>query len=158
MSHEEKLVNPLTNPLLGRPIPLGTLLSGAARRLGLVLDEALEAAGFADVRTAHVVVFQVIDPAGSRLSELAQSAGMTKQAMGELVRHLEAHEYVTVTPDSGDRRTKRVMLTSAGWRVIEAGIRVVDEYDKRLEQSIGYEATQDLRRILEQIRTGHLHD
>lgn len=154
MSRGKEVVNPLTNPLVGRPMPLGTLLNSAARRLGAELDAALDRAGFADVRTAHAVVFQYIDPAGSRLSDLAQSADMTKQAMGELVRHLEAHKYVTVTPDPGDRRTKRVMLTSAGWRVIEVGIGVIDDYDTRLKQAIGDEAVQNLRRTLELIRFG----
>jgi DNA-binding MarR family transcriptional regulator len=135
-------------------MPLGTLLSAAGRRLGAELDVALEKAGFADLRTAHAVVFQFIEPAGSRLSDLAESAGMTKQAMGELVRYLEAHEYVMVTPDDEDRRTKRVLLTGAGWRVIELGIRVIDDYEKRLEQSIGREAAQELRSTLELIRTG----
>lgn len=152
---EPKVVKPLTNPVMERAMPLGTLLSSAARRLGADLDEALESAGFADVRTAHTVVFQFIDPAGSRLSDLAESAGMTKQAMGELVRHLEAHGYVTVTPDSSDRRTKRVMLTDAGWRVIEIGVRVIDDYDQRLDEAIGSEAVQSLRSILELIRGGH---
>jgi DNA-binding MarR family transcriptional regulator len=150
----EELVNSLTNPLASRPMPLGTLLSAAGRRLGAELDVALEKAGFADLRTAHAVVFQFIEPAGSRLSDLAQSAGMTKQAMGELVRYLEAHEYVMVTPDDEDRRTKRVLLTGAGWRVIELGIRVIDDYEKRLEQSIGREGLQELRSTLELIRTG----
>jgi DNA-binding MarR family transcriptional regulator len=61
---------------------------------------------------------------------------------------------VTITPDDEDRRTKRVMLTGAGRRVIEVGVRVIDDYEKRLEWSIGRQAAQDLRNTLELIRTG----
>jgi DNA-binding MarR family transcriptional regulator len=139
-------------------MPLGTLMNAAARRLGARLDEALEQAGFADIRTAHAVVFQFIEPAGSRLSDLARSANMTKQAMGELVRYLQAHGYVTVTPDGEDRRTKRVTLTEPGRRVIEVGVRVIDDYEERLERSIGIEALRSLRSTLELIRAGRESD
>jgi hypothetical protein len=42
----------------------------------------------------HSAVFAQIDPAGSRLSELARGANMSPQAMGELVDELESLGYV----------------------------------------------------------------
>ena len=43
---------------------------------------------------------------------------MTKQAMAELVRHLEVHGYVVRVPDPGDRRAKLVRPTDRGREVI----------------------------------------
>jgi hypothetical protein len=52
-----------------------------------------------------------IDPAGSRPSELAHSANMSPQAMGELVDKLESPGYVVRRPDPRDRAAKLIMLT-----------------------------------------------
>ena len=42
------------------------------------------------------------DDTGTTVSLLAERARMTKQAMAELVRHLEAHGYVRRVPDPTD--------------------------------------------------------
>src|SRR6266508_465445 len=51
------------------------------RRLG---DE-----GYPDIRPGHGCVFRFIEPGGSRLTQIAERAGMTKQAVGEVVADLE---------------------------------------------------------------------
>ena len=154
MTEDPELVKNLTNPLSRRETPLGTLLGAAARQLGSELDDALRRAELEGVRSAHAAVFQFIEPGGSRLGDLAERAGMTKQALGELVRHLEEHGYVTVAPDPDDRRAKRVTLTGAGWHVVEVGVRVIDDYDDRLRKLIGPDTVRELRRQLELIRNG----
>ena len=60
----------------------------------LVIDRLTER-GHADVRPAHGTVFQYLDDTGTTVSVLAERAQMTKQAMAELVRHLEKHGYVS---------------------------------------------------------------
>jgi DNA-binding MarR family transcriptional regulator len=154
MTEDARLVKHLTNPLSGRELPLGNLLGAAARQLGSELDDALGRAELAGVRSAHAAVFQFIEPGGSRLNDLADRAGMTKQALGELVRHLEEHGYVTVAPDPDDRRAKRVTLTGAGWHVVDVGVQVIDDYDDRLRKLIGPGTVRELRRQLELIRNG----
>jgi hypothetical protein len=59
-------------------------------------------------------VFAQIDPAGSRLSELARRANMSPQAMGELVDELESLCYLIRRPDPRDRRAKLIVLTRKG--------------------------------------------
>src|SRR5258708_24317023 len=87
-----------------RLAPLSVLLTAAERALASDLEDGLRAAGHDDLRAAHAQVFVALDMEGSRLTELAARAGMTKQAMGELVRYLEHHGYLAVEPDSRDRR------------------------------------------------------
>jgi DNA-binding MarR family transcriptional regulator len=70
------------------------------------------------VRPAHGTVFQVIDEAGPRVTELAARAGMTKQALTELVVHLQAAGYLERVPDSSDGRARPVRLTRRGWECI----------------------------------------
>ena len=52
--------------------------------------------------------------AGTRLTALAESAGMSKQAMGQLVDDLERLGYVERVPDPADGRAKIVRLTRRG--------------------------------------------
>lgn len=142
------MVKRLTNPLADRAAPLGNLLSAAARTLAAELDAGLAAAGFDDVRAAHAPVFQVIDPGGTRLTVLAERAGMTKQAMGELVRHLERHRYVELSADPADGRARLVSLTARGWSVIDAGAAVVQRFDHHLDALVGAAEVTRLRTTL----------
>lgn len=142
------MVKHLTNPMAERPAPLGTLLSSAGRRLAQELDTGLAAAGFSDVRSAHAPLFMAIDPRGSSLTDLADRAHMTKQAMGELVRHLEAHGYVELAVDQHDRRVRRVTLTARGWEALELGVRVIESFESWLEEAVGPPALAALRRTL----------
>ncbi|MFD4432886.1 MarR family winged helix-turn-helix transcriptional regulator [Nocardia sp. NPDC058497] len=148
------MVKHLTNPLIDRPAPLGNLLSAAARALSAELDAGLVAAGFDDVRAAHAPVFQVIDPEGTRLTVLAERAGMTKQAMGELIRHLTDRGYVAVGPDPADGRARLVRLTDRGWSAVEAGVRVVEQFDRHLDEVVGSAEVDRLRGILARIIAG----
>src|SRR5690348_6703880 len=139
---------PRVNPFLGRPTPLGSLLTAAGQRLAQELNTALAEAGYPDLRAAHAPVFMAIDPGGTRVTELAERTKMTKQAVGELVRRLEAQGYVEVAPDPSDGRVRRVHLTGNGWRAIKAGERVIDEFDRWLETSLGADQVVRLRTAL----------
>src|ERR1044072_902838 len=87
------------------PENLAVLLREAFRTLN---DEAVArvTARHPALRAAHGVVFQYLDDAGTTVTVLAERAQMTKQSMGELVRHLEDHGYVEGTPDPSDGRAK----------------------------------------------------
>lgn len=139
------------NPFLGRPTPLGSLMTAAGQRLAQELNTALAEAGFPDVRAAHAPVFMAVDPEGTRVTELAERTRMTKQAVGELVRYLETRGYVTVSPDPADARVRRVRLTEEGWRAIATGERVIAEFDAWLEASIGAAQVKRLRATLTEI-------
>jgi DNA-binding MarR family transcriptional regulator len=145
------MVKPLTNPFAGRPTPLGTLLSTAGRRLTSELDIGLAAAGFDDLRAAHAPLFMAIDPDGSTVTDLARQGRMTKQAMGELVRYLELHEYVTISVDPSDRRARRIRLTQRGWDAIAAGERVIEDFDRWLASGVGADQVERMRNTLERI-------
>ena len=71
------------------------LLVEGSRALEVRLYEGLRAAGYGDVRPAHYAVFRYLEKGGSRVTELAEAAGMTKQSMGELVAYLEALDGAT---------------------------------------------------------------
>ncbi|HEY0240257.1 MAG TPA: MarR family transcriptional regulator [Friedmanniella sp.] len=142
------MVNPLTNPFLGGPPPLGSLFTAAGQRLSAELDGALRDAGFPDLRSAHAPIFMGIAPEGSRVSDLASRARMTKQAAGELIRYLAERDYLAVSPDPSDGRAKRVELTDRGWEAIMVGERVIAGFDAWLAEQIGADEVDRLRQIL----------
>jgi DNA-binding MarR family transcriptional regulator len=145
------MVKRLTNPLRDRPTPLGSLLNAAGQRLSAELDAALRDAGFVDLRAAHAPVFMAIDADGTRVTELARRSAMSKQAAGELIRHLAAHGYLRVETDPTDRRARQVALTDRGWQALELGERVIAEYDGWLTAAVGADQVAALRETLHRI-------
>ena len=96
------------------PENLAILLRQPFRALSEELIDLLAVRGHGEIRYAHGSVFEYLDDAGTRVSVLAERAHMTKQAMAELVAHLEAHGYVERIPDPDDRRAKLVRATARG--------------------------------------------
>jgi len=99
---------------------LGTLLRIPYQvMMAEAVEPGLSAAGYDDVRSAHLPVIQALasNPSGLRSTELATYARITKQSMGYLVDHLDGGGYVERVPDPTDQRAKVVCLTSRGWEL-----------------------------------------
>ena len=96
---------------------LGILLFVAHRELERRVLEGVREAGF-DVTLAQSRVFQRVDEGGSRLTHLAESAGVTKQTAGYLVDQLEELGLVERVPDPVDARARLVRVTSRGREAI----------------------------------------
>src|SRR5919199_3563764 len=104
---------------------IGILLRAPLQEVVRRVSEGLSEAGFDDIRPAHTAVFQHIRAEGSRLSELAERAQLTKQSMGYLVDYLERHGYVERKPDVTDRRAALICLTPRGWGGGRGGVWVI---------------------------------
>ncbi len=104
---------------------IGRLLNDAFRHFqGRVLT-LLAAEGFDDVRAAHLHVTRNLDLGGTRATDLAARAGMTKQAMGELVEQCVARGLVLREPDPADGRAKILRFSDRGLQLLEALRRAV---------------------------------
>ena len=133
---------------------LGILLFVANRALEQRAFEAVVAAGITDITLAQARVAARIGPNGTRVSELAEQARVTKQSAAFLVEQLEAAGYVERVPDPTDGRARLVRVTPRLQRVAEVAnaevARVLAEWadhigEDRLEQL--YEIMRDLREI-----------
>jgi len=91
------------------------------------------------VSAAHIHITRHLALEGSRLQELAISAGMSKQAMGKLVDQCEAWGLVTREADARDGRAKRVRFTSAGLAWLHGFQRAVTQAEAELKQAVGEE-------------------
>ena len=89
------------------------------------------------VGAAHIHITRHLAVAGSRLTDLAQSAGMTKQAMSDLVNQCEAWGLVNREPDPHDKRARRVVFTLAGLQWLEAFRTAVAQAESEFRQAVG---------------------
>jgi len=138
----------------GRPRPenLAVLMRDVFVALNNLVLVRLAERGHGVVRPVHSAVFEHLDDTGTTVSVLAERAQMTKQAMAELVAHLEAHGYVTREPDPTDRRAKLVRPTELGREVVGIAQELVPELEAMADGVIGTERMAALRKDLEAIR------
>jgi DNA-binding MarR family transcriptional regulator len=135
-----------------RPANLAVLMREVFVALNDIVVARLAERGHDVVRPAHGAVFQYLDDTGTTVSVLAERAQMTKQAMAELVQHLESHGYLTRIPDPDDRRAKLVLPTERGHEVIAIAQGLVPELEGQVTKLLGVDRTRALRKDLETIR------
>jgi DNA-binding MarR family transcriptional regulator len=129
---------------------LARLLLEGHRTLSTLLVDAFEERGWSDVRPGHLAVFLHIDRrSGTRLTELARRARITKQAMMLLVDDLESRGFVRRVDDPSDGRARIVRLTARGRRAVADARRVVQATEVRLRRELGDRRIDALRESLE---------
>ncbi len=148
LSPGPEIVKSLTNPLVGRPRPVGDLMREAQRRLASYLDRALADAEWTDVGAAHASVLATVDAEGSRLSTLVERGGRTKQATAELTGHLVRQGYLQLTPDPSDGRAKLYRPTARGLALLASCESIVTDYEAWLDGILGENSVRQLRRSL----------
>jgi DNA-binding MarR family transcriptional regulator len=137
-------------------LPLIRLLDVAFDDFSDELSRRVEAAGFTDIRPGHGCVFGTIDPEGSRLTDLAQRANMTKQSVGEATSDLEQRGYLERVPDPNDGRAKIIRLTERGREAQAIGRRLIDDLEREWAERYGDARVAALREALEAITAERL--
>jgi DNA-binding MarR family transcriptional regulator len=125
-----------------------SLLYTAADALTAELSVRMQEAGHADVRGAHGCVFGNIEPDGMRLTELAERAGMTKQAVGEAVTDLERLGYAERVADPTDGRAKVIRLTDRGLAAQRAGSQIMADLGDEWAERFGAKRVRKMRSLL----------
>lgn len=131
---------------------LGILLFVANRALEQRAFDAVVAAGITDVTLAQARIAARIAPGGSRVSDLAQQARVTKQSAASLVEQLEEAEYVERVPDPTDGRARLVRLTPRLQRIAEVADAEVAQVLAEWADHIGQDRLQQLHEILGDLR------
>ena len=91
----------------------------------------------AQISAAHIHITRHLDLQGTRLTDLAQKAGMSKQAMGDLVDQCEAWGLVTREPDARDARARRVQFTPTGLLWLAAFKDAVAQAEREFRSEVG---------------------
>ncbi|HEY4371461.1 MAG TPA: MarR family winged helix-turn-helix transcriptional regulator [Burkholderiales bacterium] len=128
----------------------GRLLHNAARKFDARVLDILAERGWQDVRLVHVNLTRCLELSGTRLTELARRAAMTKQAMGELVDECERIDLVARTADPTDGRAKIVVFTTRGKRFMTAFRDAVAAAENEMTAQFGATRLRELKQALAQ--------
>jgi DNA-binding MarR family transcriptional regulator len=140
-------------------LPIGQLLGNLLRLFRLELAERGEgSAHVGGIRPAHLQVFGTIKASGTRLTELASSAGLSLSAMAELVDGLEHLGYLERRADPSDGRAKLVCLTEQGWEAVREGRRLIAAIERDWAKALGDDTFEalclELQRLLDVLDAG----
>jgi DNA-binding MarR family transcriptional regulator len=131
---------------------IGLLLFIPYRWLENRVFAALAEAGYTDVTTAQMRLAQRIGPSGSRLTDLAEQAQVTKQTAGYLVDQLERAGWVERVPDPTDGRARLVRLTDRAQQAVPIAAAAVAQVTAEWHAHLGGRRMEQLRRILTSLR------
>jgi DNA-binding MarR family transcriptional regulator len=134
------------------PRPLPALLTEVKNAALRNFFERLAANGHPRIREGYGCVFGFIDPEhGSRLTDLAEASGLTKQAVGEAVAELEGLGYLTREQDPLDKRAKIITLTESGRDALLTGRRLFSDIEREWADELGEDLVASLREAVERI-------
>jgi len=133
---------------------IGMLLQQLSRDFERRARATLRARGHTRLQPSHQVVFASLGRSGTRLTDLAQRASMTKQAMGQIVDDLERLGYVERTPDPDDGRAKLVRFTAAGLDFVCDAAEVLAEIWRDYAELLGEAELEQLQETLRKLLRG----
>ena len=130
---------------------LGTLLRVANAVMIEEYTRWLAASPYREIQPAHAAAIQPLwhRPDGVRLTEMAQTARITKQSMGALVDSLEHAGYLERVDDPDDARAWRVRLTAKGRRYGRDVRKFSRTHEKSIATHFGTQRLEELRKSLE---------
>ncbi len=133
---------------------LGRDLSFLSREMSRSLMQKSVARGHDGLKLNWDTVFLNLDfREGSRIVDLAQINGLTKQAMSQIVAEIEQHGYVAKKDDPDDGRARKIMLTAKGKKLIQDSMEAYDELEAEYEGLIGREKLDQLIAIVSELVT-----
>ena len=100
---------------------------------------------------AHTTLLADLDTSGTRITVLAERAGVTKQAVGNLVGELEERGYVRRLTDPADGRATLINFTEKGWLFLYDAYQVKLEIEAEYEAILGEAGLKSLYRLLNQL-------
>jgi len=127
---------------------LARILREFSRDYDRRITAKLQELGHRDISLSHQVVFANIGLGRTRVTELADRARITQQAMGKTLRELEKLGYIERAIDSADRRAKAIRLTPRGQQLVEDAVAVAEEVRRYYADKIGAGELEQLDRQL----------
>ncbi|MFC7359228.1 MarR family winged helix-turn-helix transcriptional regulator [Nocardioides astragali] len=130
---------------------LATLMFVSYRAMDDRVVSAMREAGY-DVTVAQARIAQRIADEGSRLTELAERAQVTKQTASLLVAALEQQGLVERVPDPADGRARLIRFTPRGRAAALHAMEVVMGVEREWTEHLGPELAGQLREALMKLR------
>ncbi|WP_330250099.1 MarR family transcriptional regulator [Nocardia sp. NBC_00565] len=131
---------------------VGLLMFIAHRSMEDRIFADLAEAGYNDVTIAQARLAARIGPDGTRLTDLAQQAQVTKQTAGFLVDQLERTGYVERVPDPSDGRARLVKLSERGEKIAAYSNTIAERIQTEWATHLGAQRMRQLRDALNRLR------
>lgn len=100
------------------------------------------------IRPSHVTVFSNLGLGAVRVTELADKAHVTQQAMGKMLKELERIGYVVRDIDGSDRRAKKIRPTERGLDLMHRIVEVTEKIRQFYASQVGEDTLADLEQRL----------
>jgi DNA-binding MarR family transcriptional regulator len=123
-------------------------MNSALRRFEGRVFELLAARGHHEARLSHLHLTRNLDVSGTRTTELARRAAMTKQGMADIVAQCETLGLVTRAPDPSDGRAKIVIFTDLGLQWLDAFRHALEQADSEMREELGSHTVDTLAAAL----------
>src|SRR5512146_750916 len=139
---------PVSSPVTTKDMLIGALLRVPAQAIQRRIIAELNAAGFEELRLPHMAVLQFPGPDGVRPGLLAERAGISKQAMNQLLRSLEGLGYLARSDAPGEGRARLVRLTRRGRAAYVKIHEIVRDVEREWIAELGPEQFTQLKALL----------
>ncbi len=107
--------------------------------------------GHEQIRPSHSAVFSNLGLGAVPVTELAERAHITQQAMGKILKELERIGYVVRDIDSDDKRAKKIRPTELGLQLVEDSMQAVAEVRQHYADQVGEDELGELERQLAKV-------
>ena len=124
-----------------------------ARSINKRITSELQRRGYPDTRPGHAALLANLDMTGNSVTEIAERAEISKQAMARLAVELEELGYISRGQAKDDARALTVRFTPLGVGLIQTTVNIVDEVESGLASTLGQRGLErlksDLRAVAE---------
>jgi len=127
---------------------IGALLRVPGQAIQRRIIKELNAAGFKELRVPHMAVLQFPGPDGVRPGTLAERAGMSKQAMNQLLRSLETLGYIVRSDAPNEGRARIVRLTKRGHATYAKIHEILRDIEREWSAELGPGSFNKLKALL----------
>lgn len=134
---------------------IGRLLHNAISRFDARVFKLLAETGHSKIRQPHFNLTRNLDLSGTRITELARRAEMTKQAMSELVVRCEKLGLVKRMTDPEDARVKIVTFTTLGLEWLETLKNALQTAENEMRSELGTLCVDGLAAALKSYGEGY---
>jgi DNA-binding MarR family transcriptional regulator len=140
-----------SSPLKSMDMLIGALLRVPAQAIQRRIITELNAAGFEELSMPHMAVLQFPGPDGARPGTLAERAGISKQAMNQLLRSLEGLGYIVRSDAPDEGRARIVRFTKRGRAAYAKVHDILREIEREWSAELGPKDFAQLKELLSRI-------
>ncbi|HKS96955.1 MAG TPA: MarR family transcriptional regulator [Terriglobia bacterium] len=137
-----------SSPVETKDMLIGALLRVPAQAIQRRIIKGLNEAGFEELHVPHMAVLQYPGPDGVRPGILAERAGMSKQAMNQLLRSLEGLGYIVRSDAPDEGRARIIHFTKRGRAAYSRISDILRDIEREWSAELGTQRFSRLKALL----------